>query len=311
MGEKKLRIGTRGSPLALYQANLVKTLVLKTAPDFSVEIVTIKTSGDREGVRSVNPFETKRVFTREIEDALLGKSVDLAVHSAKDVAAVLPPGLKVGAVLEREDVRDCVLTPDGKTLRQLKAGARVGTSSLRRKAQVIRLCPGVQVPDLQGNVDTRIAKMLRGDYEAIVLAYAGVKRIGLTQKVSEMLDPQKFYPAPGQGAILVETREKDALADEALRGVHDAPSALVLQCERSFLRHLEGGCQLPCGMWTRVENGRIEAGGALFSPDGLKAVEAHVSEPADHPHQAGVRLADMLLNQGGDAIIEKLRRSQP
>jgi len=308
MNPVNLRIGTRGSALALYQTNLVKRLLETACPGSTLEIVTIKTTGDRNQQRPVNPLETKRVFTREIEAALAAGEVHLAVHSAKDVAVVMPEGLITGAVLEREDPRDCLLTPDSRKLEDLLPGSRIGTSALRRKTQLLNRFPALQVEDLQGNVDTRLRKMMEGGYDAIVLAYAGVKRLGLTARVSEILNEETFYPAPGQGAILVQCREEDGETREALKRIHHAESGLRLDCERSFLRHLEGGCQLPCGLWTRLQDGGITAAGVLLSLDGLERVEARLETASDHPHQAGVKLADLLLNQGGDRILEKIRR---
>lgn len=308
MISKTLRIGTRGSQLALYQAELVKRLIQASSPGVACDLSIIKTTGDRTQSRPVSLFETKRVFTQEIESALAAGEVDLAVHSAKDVAVVMPAGLKTGAVLEREDCRDCVLTPDGKQLASLPMGSRVGTSALRRKTQLMNRYPGLQVLDLQGNVDTRIRKMMAGDYDAIILAYAGVKRIGLTQKVSELLPEENFLPAPGQGAILVQCREGEPELDEVLSLIHHRESAVRLECERSFLRHLEGGCQLPCGIWSRLKDGQLEAGGILLSLDGAQKVEARIQGPLDHMHQLGVGLADLLLNKGGSRILNEIRR---
>ncbi len=306
---RKIRIGTRGSKLALYQAELVKSGLEKHFPETSVEIVTIKTSGDAGRSREVDPFETKRVFTQEIEQALLRGEVELAVHSAKDLAVTLPAGLQLGAVLPREDNRDCLLTRDGKKLAQLAAGARVGTSALRRSVQLKRMRPDLKIEDLRGNVDTRIRKLMEGEYDGIVLALAGLKRLNLTAQISEIFNPEIFYPAPGQGAIVVEFRNVDAWLVPYLAILHDPVSGRELICERAFLRTLQGGCQLPCGIWTRQKGDVILGSAALFAVDQPDVVGGDLEGPADDPDGCGTRLADALLESGGRQILELIRKS--
>lgn len=306
---RKVRIGTRGSRLALYQAELVRDLIDRHCPEKVCEIVIIKTAGDAGRSREIDPFETKRVFTQEIEQALLRNEVDLAVHSAKDLAVTLPRGLQLGAVLAREDARDCLLTPDGKKLADLPRGARVGTSALRRRVQMARLRPDLKIEELRGNVDTRIGKMMNGGYDAIVLALAGLKRVNLTAQVSEVFEPDQFFPAPGQGAIVVECRSGDGWLVDYLNLLHDPESGRRLMCERAFLRTLEGGCQLPCGIWTREEGASLFTAGALFGTEAGEGVGADLEGPSDDPEACGKKLAEVLLENGGRRILESIRKS--
>lgn len=304
-----IRIGTRGSPLALYQAELVKARILQNFPLVAVEIVKIKTSGDMTRRRYATPLETKRVFTREIEDALTAGEIDLAVHSAKDMAVVLPPGLKVAAALEREDPRDCLVSRDGKKMAQLPLGARIGTSSLRRKMQLLRHHPEMTVVDLHGNIGTRIRKLEEGGFDAIVLAHAGLKRLGLVNHVSEIFSEEKFYPAPGQGIVLIESREDDSALDEFTAPLGHALTEQRLVCERAFLKRLEGGCQLPCGIRTRVEADKLQAAGILLAVEECLWAEAVFEGPCNEAKRVGKELAGLVLGNGGLAILEKIRAS--
>lgn len=303
-----IRIGTRGSQLALYQAELAKAQLNRIYPLLAVEIVKIKTSGDMIRRRKAAPFDTKRIFTREIEEALLGGEVDLAVHSAKDLAVFLPDGLGIGAVLEREDPRDCVVGRDGKKLADLPAGATIGTSSLRRKMQILRLYPDLCVRDLHGNVDSRVRKVREGVIDAAVLAYAGVKRLGLVNHVSEILEPDRFYPAAGQGVIVIQTRADDAEVNGMLESLNHPVTAGQLQCERAFLACLEGGCQLPCGIMTVTGDDVLRARGAVFAVEGRSGAEAEYEGPAGQPAVAGEKLAGLILEAGGREILEGVRR---
>jgi hydroxymethylbilane synthase len=303
-----IRIGTRGSQLALYQAEVVKVRLQREFPLLNAEVVKIKTSGDmvRRGV--TDPMETKRIFTKEIEEALLAGTVDIAVHSAKDLSVRMPAGLKIGAVLEREDPRDCLVSKDHKKISELPLGARIGTSALRRKMQLLRWSPELIIEELHGNVDSRIKRIEEGEYDAIVLAYAGIKRLGLVNYVTEIFPEEKFYPAPGQGAIAIQSRLGDFDTDEMLEPIHHKPSAVRLECERAFLRKLEGGCQLPCGISTSLKEGVLYTKGALFAIDSHEWAEQVLDGPADHPEDVGETLADLVLQNGGQPILDKIRR---
>lgn len=303
--KSEFRIGTRGSKLALYQAELVKAKLEQAYPLLQYRLVRIKTSGDMIRRSASNPFLTKRVYTREIEEALERNEIDLAVHSAKDLTVHLPAGLGIGAVLEREDPRDCLISREGKKLRDLPLGARIGTSSIRRKIQILKLHPELLVEDVRGNVDTRIRKLEEGMVDGLVLAYAGVKRLGLTNTVTEIFPEEKFYPAPCQGAIVVECRTGDLDTQSLLGTLNHLESARAITCERAFLRRLEGGCQLPCGMstqWVGPEK-KLAARGILFSTDGRLSAEARIEAIPVDPEGIGVQLAEEILIRGGDRIL--------
>ncbi len=303
----KIRIGTRGSKLALYQAELVQAHLRKNAGLADIEIAVIKTSGDMIRQKNPVPLETKRMFTKEIEDALLKNEVDIAVHSAKDLAAKMPEGLVIGSVLEREDARDCFIHPDGKKLADLQPGALIGTSALRRQTQLLRFYPHFKVENIRGNVDTRIKKAMNRECDGILLAYAGVKRLGLQESVSEILDEKMFYPAPGQGVIVVQCRAKDRAVLDLLRAIHHEESGKQLRAERVFLLELEGGCQLPCGIRTRVNGPRMEAQGVLLSPYQSQWVEADFVGQSDNPDEVGLQLARRILETGGKMILDEIR----
>lgn len=303
-----IRIGTRRSQLALYQAELVRAKILGNFPSFEVELVKITTRGDMTRRANPNPLETKRMYTQEIEDALLRGDVEIAVHSAKDLAVSLPEGLKLGAVLEREDPRDCLMAKDKKKLADFSRGKRIGTSSLRRQRQLLRWNPEVAVEPIRGNVDTRVRKLEEGIFDGIVLAHAGLKRLGLVQYVTEIFEEDRFYPAPGQGAVVVESRLAGGDLDEILGSIHHEESAVRLECERAFLRKLEGGCQLPCGVATRLEEGTLKAFGALFAVEGREWAEARVEGSPDRPAEVGAQLAESVLEAGGRRILEAIRR---
>ncbi len=305
--KNNIRIGTRGSQLALYQAELVKGMIEKDFPLVSVEIIKIKTSGDMVRRGGMSPLETKRIYTREIEEALLSNEIDLAVHSAKDMAVIFPEGLKIGAVLQREDPRDCLVSQEKKKISELQMGARIGTSSLRRKMQLLRWNPELAIEEIHGNVDTRVRKLESGEYDGLVLAYAGLKRLGLVNHVAEIFPEDRFYPAPGQGTIVVQSRISDLEINEILQPIHDGPSAVRLECERAFLARLEGGCQLPCGITTRIEEDVLKTAGALFAIDSHEWAEEKLEGPADSPADVGETLADLILKKGGREILEKIR----
>ena len=302
-----VRIGTRGSQLAFYQAELVKNRIQKDFPLLTVEIVKIKTGGDMIRRGGTAPLVTKRIYTKEIEEALLGSEVDLAVHSAKDLGVLLPEGLTLGAVLEREDPRDCLISKDHKKISQLPLGARIGTSSLRRKMQLLRWNPELIVEELHGNVDSRVRKIQEGEYDGVVLAHAGIKRLGLLNYVAEIFPEDCFYPAPGQGVIAVESRTGDGELTEILKTINHEPTAVRLECERAFLRRLEGGCQLPCGISTALEGKALRACGVLFAVEGHEWIEERFEGQEQDPEGVGRGLADIILERGGSGILEKIR----
>jgi hydroxymethylbilane synthase len=272
----KLRIGTRGSPLALAQAHMVRD-ALAAAHGFDpagIEIVTIRTSGDRIHDRPLGDVGGKGLFTKEIEDALLAGEVDLAVHSAKDLTTILPQGLMVAACLPREDARDAFISRKAASLAALAEGATLGTASLRREAQVRRLRPDLNVVPLRGNVETRIRKLEEGAMDATILALAGLKRLGRADAATAILEPRDFLPAVGQGAIAIQARENDEVTREALAAINHPATITALVAERAFLEVLDGSCRTPIGGHAVVANDRLQLRGMIIRPDGSEAHEA-------------------------------------
>jgi len=272
---QSIRLGTRGSPLALAQARLVRA-ALAAAHGWSeaaVDIVTIRTSGDRIQDRPLSEAGGKGLFTKEIEEALLAGTIDLAVHSAKDMPTVLPDGLMLAACLAREDVRDAFISRRAASLRELPQGAVVGTASLRRQAQVKRLRPDVSTVVLRGNVETRLRKLDAGEVDATLLALAGLKRLGLADKATALLDVDEFLPAVGQGAVTIEARVDDARTRELLAKIDHADTSVALNCERAFLGVLDGSCRTPIAGHAVLEGDALRFRGMILRPDGSEAFE--------------------------------------
>ena len=297
-----LRIGTRGSKLAMAQAGLVKELLERLPSGIRCELVVIKTSGD-DFSRGQTPAALKGLFVKEIEEALLDGRIDLAVHSVKDMESDLPKGLGIGAVLSREDPRDALVTRSGGSVKELPAGAKVGASSLRRQAQLKRMRRDLELLPIRGNVDTRLKKLDAGEYEALILAACGLKRLGLSDRISEYLDPAQFLPAPGQGALAVQIREDRQDLSELLRGVDDAGSHREVDAERSFLKALGGSCRVPVGALARASEQKLTLEGIVLSPDGLKAVRKSLAGPAKSAEQLGADLASHLRAVGADRLL--------
>ena len=272
---QSIRLGTRGSPLALAQARLVRA-ALAAAHGWSedaIEIVTIRTSGDRIQDRPLSEAGGKGLFTKEIEEALLAGAIDLAVHSAKDMPTVLPEGLMLAACLPREDVRDAFISRKAASLRELPQGAVVGTASLRRQAQVKRLRPDVSTVVLRGNVETRLRKLDAGEVDATLLALAGLKRLGLADKATALLDVDEFLPAVGQGAVTIEARVDDARTRELLAKIDHADTSVALDCERAFLAVLDGSCRTPIAGHAVLNGDALRFRGMILRPDGSEAFE--------------------------------------
>jgi hydroxymethylbilane synthase len=304
---KALRIGTRGSALALWQARSIAR-ALREITDTEPEIIIIKTSGDKFQQTSFSQIGTKGVFIKELEDALLDERIDLAVHSMKDMPTEMPEGLAIAAIGKREDVRDALLSSSGATLASLPQGARVGTSSLRRQSQLLHARRDLRVLELRGNVDTRIEKLKRGDYDAIVLAKAGLDRLGLSGNISQVLPHEVSLPAAGQGAIGIEARTGDAETLGVLAALEDAESRSAVTAERSALAGLGGGCQVPIGAWGRVENGKLLLDVAVLSPDGTQRMwEKDLGLPKE-AEGIGKRVAQKLRDCGAAALLERESR---
>lgn len=304
---KALRIGTRGSALALWQARSIAE-ALREATGIEPEIVVIKTSGDKFQQVSFSQIGTKGVFIKELEDALLEERIDLAVHSMKDVPTEMPEGLMIAAIGKREDVRDALLSSSGATLASLPQGAHVGTSSLRRQSQLLYARRDLRLLELRGNVDTRIEKLKRGDYDAIVLAKAGLDRLGLSGNISQVLPHDVSLPAAGQGAIGIEARAGDAETMRVLAGLEDAETRSAVTAERCALAGLGGGCQVPIGAWGRIENGKLLLDVVVLSPDGTQRMWEKDSGSPGEAEVIGKRVAQKLRDDGAAALLERESR---
>ena len=310
-----LRVGTRGSELALYQANAVaEQLRVKAGVD--CEIVTIKTSGDRLAEATLTQIGGKRLFVKEIEDALLAGEVDIAVHSSKDMPAVLPDGLVIAGVLPREDARDAVVLP-GRTepmplerlVSRLGANPRLGTSSVRRTAQLARLFPGATFQPIRGNLGTRLRKLDEGQYDAIVLASAGLIRLKGQARISTVLPTAACVPAPGQGIIAIEIRSNEPRAADAVRAIDDPASRAALDAERAVVTRLGGGCQMPIGAHAEIAGDEMSLVAVVLSLDGAQAIRAESRGLMADALKLGQVAADDLLSQGAGEILTDVERT--
>jgi hydroxymethylbilane synthase len=306
---RHLRIGTRGSLLAKWQAEFVRKQLFATT-GVEAEIVIIKTSGDKLQTSSLSQIGGKGIFIKELEEALLEETIDLAVHSIKDVPTDTPSRLMFPAVCRREDVRDCLVAANGATLASLRQGARVGTGSLRRQAQLRHIRPDLDVRDLRGNVDTRLRKVESGEYEAVMLAKAGLDRLGWSGRITETLNPEVFLPAVGQGAIGVECRLKDTEAADIVAGLDDAETRTAIIAERSLLGALQGGCQVPLGAWARIERGELVLEACVCSVDGLQYVKQKATSAPDKAAELGGHVATLLIEAGAQGILEEVSRQR-
>lgn len=303
-----LRIGTRASALARWQAEHVASALSRLPGCPEPELVLIRTEGDRIQDVPLSQVDGKAFFTKEIEEALLQDRVDLAVHSLKDLATEMPPGLALGAVMTREDVRDVLISRRERELDDLPRGARVGTSSLRRRALLARWRPDLELAELRGNVPTRIEKLDEGRYDAIVLAAAGVKRLGLEERISSYLPVDRFPPAVSQGAVGVQIRAGDHETSRWVELLDHSETRSATRAERALLRTLEGGCHVPVGGLASVEGDSLTLFGVVCSLDGGSSVEGSVSGPVGQAPGLGVALAEELLAKGGNAILEGIRK---
>jgi hydroxymethylbilane synthase len=313
---RTLRIGTRGSKLALWQTERVRQML--EAAGTPTEQIEIRTTGDLVQNVALSRIGSRALFTRQIDEAMLEGRIDLAVHSLKDLPTTLPAGIELAAVSEREDPRDAPVGRRMVSWEQLPRGATVATSSLRRKAQLLRLRPDVRVTDIRGNVDTRLAKLdANAEWSAILLACAGLVRLGLEHRITERLPPDLFLPAPGQGALAVTARSDDPVAIAAARGaVHHLPTAFAVASERAFLRRLEGGCQVPVAAFAELDvaTGELRLRGRVVSLQGDETVEgveaATIGEQRD-ASRAGTALAERLLGLGAAGILSSVRAASP
>jgi hydroxymethylbilane synthase len=298
----RLRIGSRGSQLALWQAHHISDLL--RAQGHTVELEIIKTTGDKITDVALAKVGTKGMFTKEIEEALIDNRVDLAVHSLKDLPTELAEDFEIAAIPPREDPRDVVCSVKFASIETLPQQANVGTSSLRRQAQLKALRPDLQIYPVRGNVDTRLRKLESGDYDAVVLAAAGLNRLGKTQLVRQWIPVEAMTPAAGQGALAIEIRNGDTATRAIVVFLDDAAARATTTCERALLSKLGGGCQVPIGAFAEVHGGRIRLNGVVARPDGTKVLRE--TREGDDPVRLGGEVGDTLLRRGGNVILEEV-----
>jgi hydroxymethylbilane synthase len=303
-----IRMGSRGSKLALWQAEFVQFEVERMTGG-KVEIVKIKTTGDMILDVPLARVGGKGLFVKEIEEALLSGRIDLAVHSMKDVPTDLPPALEIVAITKREDPRDAFISDKVKRFEDLPKGARVGTSSLRRQTQLLGIRPDLVVLDNRGNLDTRIRKMEEGKFDAIILAAAGLRRLGWEGRITQVLPEEVSLPAIGQGALGIEIRREDAETRNAVSFLNDRDTSLSVRAERGFLKRLEGGCQVPIAAYGRTNGDSIEIDGMVGRPDGSEIVRGSARGAVADPEALGVKLAEQLLARGAKEILDEVYRA--
>jgi len=306
MADSTLRIATRKSPLALWQANHVRDALLTRHPELEVELVTMTTQGDKILDTPLAKVGGKGLFVKELETGMLEGRADLAVHSMKDVPVEFPEGLGLAAVLPREDPRDALISNEYSSIEALPEGARVGTSSLRRQCQLRRMRPDLEVLNLRGNVNTRLGKLDNGDYDAILLAAAGVKRMGWESRITELLAPEQFLPAIGQGAIGIEIRVDDGRVRSLIEALNDDQTATRIRAERALNEALQGGCQVPIAGYSEISHGVIVLRGLVGRPDGTELVQGVISGRPEDAGELGRVLAEDLLSRGARQILDDL-----
>ena len=306
--KEKIVIGSRGSELAIWQANWVKDALLRNFPDLSLSVEIIKTKGDKVLDTPLSRIGDKGLFTKEIEHALQDRRIDLAVHSLKDLPTVLPDGLVISAVTVRAERRDAFISKQYATLVDLPHGATIATGSLRRKSQLLNYRDDLNIVDIRGNILTRLKKFDDSLYDALVLAYAGLERLSLEHRVKHIIPTGIILPAVGQGVMAVETREDDTELNSMMKVLHNMNAFIEITAERSFLRQLEGGCQVPIGIYSEVKNNAILIlEGMIGRIDGKRVVREQIMGEAADPAELGKRLAEVLLEKGGKEILDEIR----
>jgi hydroxymethylbilane synthase len=306
MRRPTLVLGTRGSKLALQQSQWVQARLQELEPGLTITLQRIQTSGDRIVDVPLAKIGGKGLFTKEIEEALLRREIDLAVHSMKDVPTALPEGLEIMCVPPREDPRDALITRNGCRLDQLRPGAVIGTSSLRRQAQLLHHRPDFKIEMLRGNLDTRLRKLREGVFDAIVLAAAGLNRLDWSKEITQLLDADLSLPAIGQGALGIEARSDDEFVREILQRFDHPPTKTAVTAERALLHRLEGGCQVPIAAHASLQDDVMSLEGLVSSVDGRRMVRHRIQGPAAEARQLGTRLAERLLADGGDVILKEI-----
>lgn len=306
--ENKIKIGTRGSQLALYQANLTKSLLIEKFPEATVEIVIIKTKGDIILDVALSKIGDKGLFTKELEIAILENKVDIAVHSLKDLPTTLPEGLKLGAVLKRGEFRDALVSKDGRKLTELTENDVIATSSLRRQAGLLRHNKNFKIVDIRGNVETRLRKMEEGYCDAMIMAAAGLQRLNLEKYITEIIEPEVIIPATSQGVIAIESRKNDSRVDAFLKEINHADTWNAIEAERGFLRKIEGGCQVPVGCFTKIEGEKITITGFVAAIDGSEYLLDIESGTIENGKATGEKLAEKLIAKGASRILSEIRK---
>jgi len=305
-GARAIRIGTRGSALALAQATEVcKRLTSVYGREISFETCIIKTSGDKIQDRALAAVGGKGLFTKELEEALLDGSIDLAVHSMKDMPAILPDGLEIASILPREDVRDAFISPVANSLQELPAGSIVGTASVRREAFIRHNRPDVKTVLFRGNVETRLRKLAEGEAQATLLAAAGLNRLGLSGRITRLIPVEEMLPAPAQGAIGIEIRSADSATRELIAAIHDKATGIAIEAERAFLGELDGSCRTPIAALATVAGGRISLKGMILTPGGARVYETSREGSADDAAALGRDAAQELLKRGGKDVFRR------
>lgn len=301
-----IRIGTRGSQLALWQAQWVQQQIDRTIPDSSTELIIIKTTGDKITDVPLAKVGGKGLFVKEIEEALLDGRIDIAVHSMKDMPADIPDGLCIGAVPPRENPLDALVAKQYASIDALPKGARVGTSSLRRTAQLLHLRPDLIITPLRGNLDTRLNRLADTDLDAIILAAAGLKRLGLADRITAHIKSDTMLPAVGQGALCIESRSHDPATSPVVANLDHRLSRTAVSAERAFSRRLEGGCQVPIGAFATIDHDRLRITGLVAEIDGRRMLKHTIEGPTERAAALGLELAEYLLAQGAGLILERL-----
>lgn len=305
--ENLIKVGSRKSQLAMWQTEYVIKILKEKNPEYDFEIVPISTKGDKLLDVALSKIGDKGLFTKELEVALLEKKIDLAVHSMKDVPTMLPEGLTISAITKRHDPRDVLIAKDDISFNDLPKGAKVGTSSLRRKSQILNKRPDLNIEDLRGNLNTRFKKMEDENFDAIIVAAAGVERLGWQDKITEKLDTDISLPAVAQGALGIETRENDERIINVLKTINDTETELCVLSERALLRSLEGGCQIPIGAHAIIDDEELFLEGMVASLDGKVMIKDRITGPKNHANELGEKLADKLKEKGALDILEQIR----
>ncbi len=311
--KKEIIIGTRSSPLALWQAEFTKAELSKRFPDLKITLKLVKTTGDVLLDSPLSKIGDMGLFTKDIEKHLLAKEIDIAVHSLKDVPTGTPEGLMITSFTEREDTRDVIISKSGKGIKDLPENARMATSSLRRMSQLLSMRPDLKILDIRGNLNTRFKKFDDGEFDAMMLAYAGVFRLEFSDRISEILPHDVMLPAVGQGALGIETRIDDPDTREIVRVLNDDNTEVCCRAERALLKHLQGGCQIPIGSYGSYADGTLKLLAYVGSIDGKTALRNEVTKPVNTPEEAeavGIELAEILLSMGAEKILAEIRKTR-